>query len=103
MSVREIEGFLEQWQMNAKDLRRRMILAPTPRERERWYAILLPPQGQPGERLRIVCTRAGWPVVLPGPSAHGPPTPTNAQIRAVTHYPGGTLSLRHSGMFCRRP
>ena len=36
MSVREIEGFLEQWQMNAKDLRRRMILAPTPRER--WYA-----------------------------------------------------------------
>ena len=34
---------------------------------------------------------------------HGPRTPTNAQIRAVTHYPGGTLSLRHSGMFCRRP
>ena len=25
MSVREIEGFLEQWQMNAKDLRRRMM------------------------------------------------------------------------------
>ena len=24
-----------------KDLRRRVILAPTPRERERWYAILL--------------------------------------------------------------
>ena len=63
----------------------------------------LPPQGQPGERLRIVCTRAGWPVVLPRPSAHGPRTPINAQIRAVTHYPGGTLSLRHSGMFCRRP
>lgn len=27
--------------MDAKALRRRMMLAPTPRERERWYAILL--------------------------------------------------------------
>ena len=35
MSVREIGRFLEQWQMGAKDLHRRMILAPTPRERER--------------------------------------------------------------------
>ena len=26
-------------------MRRRMILAPTPRERERWYAILLLAQG----------------------------------------------------------
>ena len=40
MGVREIEWFLEQWQVEVKDLRRRMILAPTPRERERWYAIL---------------------------------------------------------------
>ena len=45
MSVREIEGFLEQWQLEVKDLRRRMILAPTPRERERWYTILLLAQG----------------------------------------------------------
>ena len=45
MGVREIERFLEQWQMEVKDLRRRMILAPTPRERERWYAILLLAQG----------------------------------------------------------
>ena len=36
---------LEQWQMGEKDLRRRMILAPTPRERERWYAMLLLAQG----------------------------------------------------------
>ena len=43
--VREISQSLEQWQMDAKVLRRRMILAPTPRERERWYAILLPTQG----------------------------------------------------------
>ena len=45
MSVREIDGSLEQWRMGVKDLRRRMILAPAPRERERWYAILLLAQG----------------------------------------------------------
>ena len=45
MGVREIERFLEQWQMEVKDLRRWMIRAPTPRERERWYAILLLAQG----------------------------------------------------------
>ena len=45
MGVREIERFLEQWQMNEKDLRRRKILAPTPREQERWYAMLLLAQG----------------------------------------------------------
>ena len=41
MSVREIDRLLERWQMNVKDLRRQMILAPTPRELGRWYAILL--------------------------------------------------------------
>ena len=41
MGVREIVQSLERWQMREKDLRRRMILAPTPRERERWYAMLL--------------------------------------------------------------
>ena len=45
MRVREIDRSLEQWQMGVKDLRRRVILAPTPRERERWYAILLLVQG----------------------------------------------------------
>ena len=29
MSVREIDRFLEQWEMNARDLHRGMILAPT--------------------------------------------------------------------------
>ena len=43
MSVREIDRSLEQWQMEVKDLRRRMTLAPPPRER--WYAILLLAQG----------------------------------------------------------
>ena len=45
MGVREMDRFLEQWQMDTKGLRRRMILAPTPRDRERWYAILLLAQG----------------------------------------------------------
>ena len=45
MGVREIDWSLDQWRMEVKDLRRRMILAPTPRERERWYAILLLSQG----------------------------------------------------------
>ena len=43
MGVREIDRSLEQWHMGVKDLRRRVILAPTPRER--WYAILLLAQG----------------------------------------------------------
>ena len=33
MGVREIDRSLEQWRMDATDSRRRMILAPTPRER----------------------------------------------------------------------
>ena len=45
MGVREIDRSPEQWQMEVKDLRRRLILAPKPRERERWYAILLLAQG----------------------------------------------------------
>ena len=45
MGVREMDRFLEQWQMDARDLRRRMILSPTPREWERWYALLLLAQG----------------------------------------------------------
>ena len=45
MGARDIDQSLEQWQMGVKDLRRRMILAPTPRERERWYAIWLLAQG----------------------------------------------------------
>ena len=45
MGVREINQSLEQWQMGVKDLRRRMILAPTPRERQRWQAVWLLAQG----------------------------------------------------------
>ena len=45
MSVREIDRFLEQWEMNTRGLHRRMILAPTPSERERWDAVWLLAQG----------------------------------------------------------
>ncbi len=45
MGVREMVQHLDQWQMGAKDLHRRMILAPTPRERERWHAVWLLAQG----------------------------------------------------------
>ena len=45
MGVREIERSLERWELGVRDLQRRMILAPTPRERERWHAMLLLAQG----------------------------------------------------------
>ena len=45
MGEREMERFLEQWQIGDKDLRRRMILWTAPRERERWHAMLLLSQG----------------------------------------------------------
>ena len=45
MGVREIDWSLEQWQMGIRDLHRRTILSPTPRERERWQAIWLLAQG----------------------------------------------------------
>ena len=45
MGVREMERSPEQWELGAKDVQRQMLLAPTPREREGWYAILLLVQG----------------------------------------------------------
>ena len=42
--MREMERFLWQWEMDVRDVRRRLLLAPTPRERER-YAIWLLAQG----------------------------------------------------------
>ena len=43
--VRAMERSLEQWEMGVKDVHRRLILAPTPRERERWHAVWLLAQG----------------------------------------------------------
>ena len=45
MGVREIDRSLEQWQMDARDPGRRMILAATPGERKRWFAFILLAQG----------------------------------------------------------
>ena len=66
-----------------------------------------------GESYRLKCSRQGAAATSApeqagaqssrGPSAHAPRSNTNPQIRAVSHYLGGPLSLRHSGMFCRRP
>ena len=74
MGVREIDRSLEQWQMGVKDLRRRMILAPTPRERERWYAMLLLAQGLTAAATAEVLERTPTPLDagLP-PSARADP------------------------------
>ena len=45
MSVWEVGRSLEQWEMNAKDVHRRMLVPPTPRERKRWRAVWLLDQG----------------------------------------------------------
>ena len=45
MGVRDMDQFLERWEMDVPGVRRRMILAPVPRERERWYARWLLTQG----------------------------------------------------------
>ena len=58
LSVREMERFLEQWQMDARDLRRGMILAPAPRERERWYARWLLTQGWAAQATAEALERA---------------------------------------------
>ena len=76
MGVREMERFVEQWQMDARDLRRRMIRSPTPRERERWYALLLLAQGWTGSAVAEALE--GTPIPLadgPPPSARAVPQP----------------------------
>ena len=45
MGVRQIDRSLEQWELGVKDVQRRIIRAPTPRERERWQALWLLAQG----------------------------------------------------------
>ena len=92
MGVREIERFLEQWQMDSRDLRRRMILAPTPRERERWYALLLLAQGWRASTTAEALERdphtigrwaaafgEGGPAALIFEQSGGPPPPPSAR------------------------
>ena len=72
MGVREMERFLEQWQMDSRDLRRRMILSPTPRKRERWYTLLLLAQGWTASSTAEALERD------PTPSDGGPPPSARA-------------------------
>ena len=43
--MREMTALLERWQLDVSGMHRRLILAPAPRERERWHAIRLLAQG----------------------------------------------------------
>ena len=53
--VREIDRSLEQWEIGVKDVHRRLILAPTPRER--WYAVWLLAQGWTASAVATVLDR----------------------------------------------
>ena len=86
MGVREIEGFLEQWQIDFRDLRRRMILAPTPRERERWYAMLLLAQGWTGSATAEALERNPHTVGR-WVAAFGEGRTRSLDIRAVREFP----------------
>ena len=84
---REMERALEPWQIGVKALRRRMIRAPTLRERERWYAIRLLAQdmtaaatavagaGSPHQRALGVGLRSGRPHTLIFEQSGGSPRP----------------------------
>ena len=88
MSVRGIERLLEQWEMDVKDVHRRVILAPTPRERERWHAVWLLAQGWTASAVAEVLERdphtigrwadafgEGGPAALIFEQTGGPPRP----------------------------
>ena len=53
MAVRELDRFPGQWRMGIRDLHRRTIMAPTPRERERRQPIRLPAQGWTANVLAV--------------------------------------------------
>ena len=77
IGVRDMDQFLERWEMDVPGVRRRMILAPVPRERERWYALWLLAQGWTAQATAEALERdpptpldGGWP-----PSARVGPQP----------------------------
>ena len=90
MVVREIARWLEQWELGAKDVQRRAILAPTPRERERWQAILLLSQGWTAAAAAELLDRD--PHTRGEPDSiflsHHNPHPTTHSVRQLTSFPG---------------
>ena len=66
---RYIDLILRQWEMDARGLHRRLILAPTPRERERWHALWLLAQGWTAAATAEALGRDGTLTPLGG----GPP------------------------------
>ena len=95
--------------MDAKALRRRMIPAPTPRERERWYAILPPAQGSPAALIfeqprsapALSEAQQAWLRVavreLPAPAGTGP---ANRNCKVVRHVVSERSGIRLSGGGC---
>ena len=75
MGARDIDRSLEQWQMGIRDLRRRLILAPTPRERERWHALRLLAQSLPP------APAGGWTAPARRRPWEGTPTPSGVGRR----------------------
>ena len=65
MGGRERDRLLQQWEINARDLHRRMILAPTPRERERWSCRKVT-SCVFASRMFNTYPQAGNPISLPG-------------------------------------
>ncbi len=70
MGARETGRFLEQWRMDARDLHRRMILAPTPWER--WHAMGILSQGWTATATAETLERNSH-TIGPIPSVGGPP------------------------------
>ncbi len=71
----DVPTVLEQWQLDARQVREQVYRAPTPRERERWHALWRLARGwsqtQVAEALdRDVHTIGAW---LEGFSQSGPP------------------------------
>ena len=65
VSVKQIDRFLEQWQVDAKDLHRRLILAPTPRERALRQAQEMARHLAAGPRLwQLRVRRKPWDEIL---------------------------------------
>ncbi len=85
MSVREIDRFLEQWEMSTRYLHRRIILAPTPREPERWHAVWLLAQGWTASLTAEALGRA--PILSGDGRLHSGGLPGGPDIRADRRFP----------------